>query len=79
MANWANLQRGGVTTTSPRNSATPVETEEALTRPGRYRSVAGNLKVNGVRVGEDAREQRFVVYYNPQVARRDQRNKPEGN
>jgi transposase len=44
------------------------EAQAALSRPGRYREVAGNLKVKEVRIGE---EERFVVCANPEAAERD--------
>jgi len=49
------------------------EAKKALARPGRNASVAGNLQVKEVRVGEGARVQRFVVCHNPEEAERDQR------
>jgi hypothetical protein len=74
VANRAYLQRGGghyVVAEQLRHAS--GEAKEALSRPGRYRSVAGNLQVKEVRVGEGAREQRFVVCHNPEGAERDQR------
>ena len=44
------------------------EAQAALARPGRYREVAGNLKVKEVRTSE---EERFVVCSNPEAAERD--------
>jgi Transposase DDE domain len=44
------------------------EAQAALSRPGRYREVAGNLKVKEVRIGED---ERFLVCANPEAAERD--------
>jgi transposase len=43
----------------------------ALSRPGRYRSVAENLEVKQVWVGEGETRRRFVVCRNPIEARRD--------
>ena len=74
VANRAYLQRGGghyVVAEKLRHAS--GEANEALSRPGRYASVAGNLSVKEVRVGEGARAQRFVVCHNPQGAQRDQR------
>jgi hypothetical protein len=56
-----------------------TEVAAALARPGRYRTVAGNLRVKEVAVapggdgdGEDGmRAQRFVVCHNPEQAERD--------
>jgi len=58
---------------------TNTEAAAALARAGRYRTVAGNLRVKGVAVapGGDgdgdggARTQRFVVCHNPEQAERD--------
>jgi transposase len=41
----------------------------ALSRPGRYQQVAGNLQVKEVRIAEAA--DRFVICYNPDAAVRD--------
>jgi transposase len=48
------------------------ETEQALSRPGRYRTVRDNLRVKEVRVGDGDAAQRFVVCHNPAEAERDQ-------
>jgi len=79
-ANRAYLTRGGghyIHAEKLRN--TNSEAAAALARPGRYRSVAGNLRVKEVTVapggqgdGDDgARAQRFVVCHNPGQADRD--------
>ncbi len=79
-ANRAYLTRGGghyIHAEKLRNSNS--EAAAALTRPGRYRTVAGNLRVKEVTVapggdgdGDDgARAQRFVVCHNPEQAERD--------
>ncbi len=73
VANRAYLQRGGghyVVAEKLRNAS--GEAKEALARPGRYRSVAGNLEVKEVIVGDGERRQRFVVCHNPEGAARDQ-------
>jgi hypothetical protein len=44
------------------------EAQAALARPGRYREVAGNLKVKEVRIAD---EERFLVCSNPEAAERD--------
>jgi len=71
-ANRAYLQRGGghyvLAERLRRGSA---EARAALARAGRYRDVAGNLRVKEVRLGEGARSARFVVVHNPQAAMRD--------
>ena len=73
VANRAYLQRGGghyVVAEKLRNAS--GEAKQALSRPGRYHTVAGNLEVKEVRVGDGAREQRFVVCFNPEAEERDQ-------
>ena len=79
-ANRAYLTRGGghyIHAEKLRN--TNSEAAAALARPGRYRTVAGNLRVKEVAVApggkgdgdEGARAQRFVVCHNPDQADRD--------
>jgi hypothetical protein len=79
-ANRAYLTRGGghyIHAEKLRN--TNSEAAAALARPGRYRSVAGNLRVKEVAVApggkgdgdQGARAQRFVVCHNPEQADRD--------
>ena len=48
-----------------------AETEAALSRPGRYRSVRDNLRVKEVSVGDGDAAERFVVCHNPSEAERD--------
>jgi hypothetical protein len=45
-----------------------AEAGAALSRQGRYKDVAGNLKVKEVRIAED---ERFVICFNPEAAERD--------
>ncbi|HLX52197.1 MAG TPA: IS1634 family transposase [Streptosporangiaceae bacterium] len=45
-----------------------AEAQAALSRQGRYKDVAGSLKVKEVRIAED---ERFVICYNPGAAERD--------
>jgi transposase len=45
---------------------------DVLTRPGRYRDVAHNLRVKEVYVGEGERRRRYVVCHNPDEAAREQ-------
>ncbi len=79
-ANRAYLTRGGghyIHAEKLRH--TNSEAAAALARPGRYRTVAGNLRVKEVTVapggdgdGDDgARSNRFVVCHNPEQAERD--------
>ncbi len=79
-ANRAYLTRGGGHYIhAERLRHTNSEAAAALARPGRYATVAGNLRVKEVHVapgghgdGDDgARTQRFVVCHNPEQADRD--------
>jgi hypothetical protein len=79
-ANRAYLTRGGGHYIhAEKLRATNTEAAAALARPGRYRTVAGNLRVKQVTVapggagdGDDGvRSQRFVVCRNPEQAERD--------
>jgi transposase len=45
-----------------------AEASAALSRQGRYKDVAGNLKVKEVRIAED---ERFIICFNPEAAERD--------
>ena len=45
-----------------------ADAQAALSRQGRYKDVAGNLKVKEVRISED---ERFVICFNPEAAERD--------
>lgn len=47
------------------------EAAAALSRQGRYHTVAGNLRVKEVRVDDGAARDRFVVCHNPDAAVRD--------
>jgi transposase len=49
--------------------------EAVLTRPGRYQSVAENLQVKEVFVGEGERRRRYVVCHNPQEAARQRQHR----
>lgn len=50
-------------------------TTDVLRRPGRYRTVAGNLRVKQVIVGDGARQRRYVVCHNPDEQTRQQRHR----
>jgi transposase len=78
-ANRAYLTRGGghyIHAEKLRHTNT--EASAALARPGRYRTVADNLRVKEVAVAPDgdgdggARTQRFVICHNPEQGQRDQ-------
>ena len=45
-----------------------AEAAAALSRQGRYKDIAGNLKVKEVKIAED---ERFVICFNPEAAERD--------
>ena len=48
-----------------------AETEQALSRQGRYRQVRDNLRVKEVRVGDGDAAVRYIVCHNPAEAERD--------
>ena len=49
--------------------------EQVLTRAGRYRTVAGNLRVKEVVVGDGERRRRYVVCHNPDELKRQRRHR----
>jgi len=51
--------------------------KQVVTRPGRYRKVAENLRVKEVIVGDGERQRRYVVCYNPQEAERQRRHRAQ--
>jgi Transposase DDE domain len=53
------------------------ETEQALSRQGRYRTVKDNLRVKEVRVGEGDAAVRYVVCHNPAEAERDRHRRQQ--
>jgi transposase len=55
----------------PMRKVTEVQ-REVLSRPGRYRDVATNLRVKAVYVGTGERRRRYVVCYNPEEGAREQ-------
>jgi len=72
VANRAYLQRGGGHyVLAERLRGGSAEAREALARAGRYRQVAGDLRVKEVRIGGGVRAPRFVVVHNPEAAERD--------
>jgi transposase len=50
---------------------------EVLSRPGRYRDVATNLRVKEVYVGEGERRRRYLVCHNPEEAEREQAHREQ--
>jgi hypothetical protein len=71
-ANRRYLQRGGghyIMGEKLRGDS--AEAAAALSRQGRYRTVAHNLRVKEVRVDDGAARDRFVICHNPDAAARD--------
>jgi DDE family transposase len=71
-ANRRYLQRGGghyIMGEKLRGDS--AEAKTALGRAGRYRTVAGNLRVKEVRVDDGTARDRFVICRNPEQASRD--------
>jgi len=60
----------------PMRRVKEVETE-VLTRPGRYRTVADNLRVKEVWVGQGERRRRYVLCLNPDEAERQRCHREE--
>jgi transposase len=60
----------------PMRQVTEVQ-QEVLSRPGRYRDVAANLRVKEVWVGEGERRRRYVVCHNPDEAEREQAHRAQ--
>jgi transposase len=54
-----------------------AQTEQALSRQGRYATVKDNLRVKEVRVGDGESAERFVVCHNPAEAQRDRARREE--
>lgn len=50
---------------------------QVTTRAGRYKEVAGNLRVKEVVVGEGERRRRYVVCYNPREAERQRKHRAQ--
>ena len=72
-ANRVYLQGGGDHyIVCERLRSASADAKAALSRPGRYHLVEGNLSVKEVRVGDGARSQRFCVCVNPEAKRRDE-------
>lgn len=51
--------------------------EEVMTRPGRFRQVAANLRVKEVVVGDGERRRRYVLCFNSEEAERQRRHREE--
>lgn len=72
-ANRRLLQRGGSHYIQAEKLRGSAEGEAALARPGRYRTVAGNLRIKEVkpRPEQGVMADRFIVCHNPEQAERD--------
>ncbi len=72
-ANRRLLQRGGSHYIQAEKLRGSTEGQAALARPGRYRTVAGNLRIKEVkpRHEQGVLADRFVVCHNPEQAERD--------
>jgi Transposase DDE domain len=72
-ANRRTLQTGGGHYIQAEKLRQGKEAETALARAGRYRTVAGNLRVKEVkpRAGDSVLTDRFVICHNPEQAQRD--------
>jgi len=72
-ANRRLLQRGGSHYIQAEKLRGSTEGEAALARPGRYRTVAGNLRIKEVkpRHEQGVMADRFIVCHNPEQADRD--------
>lgn len=62
------LRKGGGSYIIGEKIRSGTDAAAALSRQGRYKDVAGNLKVKEVRIAED---ERFVICFNPEGAERD--------
>lgn len=62
------LRKGGGSYIIGEKIRSGTDAAAALSRQGRYKDVAGNLKVKEVRIAED---ERFVICFNPEAAERD--------
>jgi len=67
------LQRGGSHYIQAEKLRGSAEGEAALARPGRYRTVAGNLRIKEIkpRHAQGVMADRFIVCHNPEQAERD--------
>ena len=76
--NLAELSRGlgRYVLAVPMRRVQEVEAE-VLTRPGRYRPVAGNLQVKEVWVGDGERRKRYVLCINPLEAERQRQHRQQ--
>ncbi|MCW2240613.1 IS1634 family transposase [Azospirillum canadense] len=76
--NLATLSRGlgRYILAVPMRKVRDIETE-VLTRPGRYKTVAANLQVKEVWVGDGERRRRYVLCVNPQEAERQRQHREQ--
>jgi|SRR5215469_2567048 len=62
------LRKGGGSYIIGEKIRSGTDAAAALSRQGRYKDVAGNLKVKEVKIAED---ERFIICFNPEAAERD--------
>jgi transposase len=62
------LRKGGSSYIIGEKIRSGTDAAAALSRQGRYKDVAGNLKVKEVKIAED---ERFIICFNPEAAERD--------
>jgi len=61
---------------SPVSSGSEVD-RDVLSRPGRFKEVAGNLRVKEVTIGDGARARRYVVCHNPEEEKKQSSHRAE--
>ena len=77
-AHWQTLSKGGgkYLLAMPMRRGDEV-TEQVLSRPGRYHTVADNLEVKEVILGDGERRRRYAVCFNPLEAQRQKSHREE--
>jgi len=74
--NLRTLQRaGGHYIIGERLRSGVDSTEDALSRPGRFKAVRDNLEVKEIVVGDGERRRRFILVRNPRQAERDRKDR----
>lgn len=76
--NLRDLQRaGGHYIAGEKMQSGKAAVEEALSRPGRYKTVKDNVEVKEIVVGDGEARKRYIVVRNPQEAARDKAKREE--
>ena len=76
--NLRTLQRaGGHYIVGERMRSGKPETEEAMSRGGRYHTIRDNLQVKEVVIGEGERRRRLLLAYNPREAEKQKKEREE--